>query len=118
VFAYHIVVKARSLIDAQQAADPARNAANHAADRATNGPAYRAAFGGAARRASGNALSLGREGRANRAVTTAIPNLFCIVISPLFSVERRAKHRPSSEVPRRAMRKSASLDLLGRSIGR
>ncbi|MGH6820540.1 MAG: hypothetical protein ACREDU_06715 [Methylocella sp.] len=37
-------MKARSLIDAQQAADPAGDAANHAADRST----YGTTFGGAA----------------------------------------------------------------------
>ena len=62
------------------AANSARDTANHAANRATNGPAHSAAFGGAARRTGGNALGLGRE--KSRAVTTAIPNFFCIRVSP------------------------------------
>jgi hypothetical protein len=63
VFAYHIVVKARDFIDAQQAANPARDTSNDATDRATNGAAYGTAFGRAAFRTGGNALSLDRERR-------------------------------------------------------
>jgi hypothetical protein len=51
-------------------------------DRKTS--AYGTTLGGAALRTGGNTLSLGRERRNEQSVTTAIPNLFCIVIPPCF----------------------------------
>jgi hypothetical protein len=84
VFAYHIVVKARGLIGAQQAANPARDTANHATDRATHGPAYGAAFGCATFRAAGNSLSLGRDRRGEQSRNHGYFEFFCIVMSPCF----------------------------------
>jgi hypothetical protein len=82
VFAYHIVVKARRLIDAQQAANSARDTANYATDRTTNGPAYATAFGCATFRTGGNALSLDRERRGKQSRDHGYSEFFLHRISP------------------------------------
>jgi hypothetical protein len=65
VFAYHVVVKARNFIDAQHAANSARDAADHATDRSADVAAFR----GATFRTCRNALSLGRERRGEQSRT-------------------------------------------------
>jgi hypothetical protein len=92
-------MKARAFIGAQQAANPARDTANHAADRATHRPAYGAAFGCATFRTGGNALSLHRERRGEQSRDHGYSEFFLHRHFSVFSVERRAKHRPSQEVP-------------------
>jgi hypothetical protein len=82
VFAYHIVVKARGLIGAQQAANPARDTANHATDRTANWPTYGTAFGCATFRAGGDALSLDSEGRSDQSRNHGYSEFFLHHVSP------------------------------------
>jgi hypothetical protein len=89
------VVKARAFIGAQQAANPARDTASHAADR----PAYGAAFGCATFRTGGNALSLHRERRGEQSRNYGYSEFFLHRRIHLFFPDCPAKHRPSPKVP-------------------
>ena len=99
MLAYHVVVRARAFIDAQEPTDPARNTANHAPNRATNGPAYGGAFGCATCRAAGNALSLGRERRGEESRDHGYSEFFLHRLFSVLSLEFRAKHRHAAKVP-------------------